>query len=124
MKHTKETIEKMRAIAYTRDNTKRIESMPKGKEHWNYSENPNVLTLHKRIHRKYGKAKTYDCKCGKKALDWAFIGKGEYTDKREDYIPLCRKCHIALDNHPSKVDRTRHKIVRDSKGRIVTTLVQ
>ena len=122
-KHKKDTINKQRESALKRDNTNRIKALPRGEKHWNYTETPSILTLHKRIHRKYGSAKEYTCKCGEVAKDWAFIGKGEYTDNRDDYTPLCRKCHIALDKHYSKVDRTKHTIVRNSKGQIVTTLV-
>lgn len=103
---------------------RRVASLPKGLKHWNWSEYPNLLTLHKRIHRKYGSAKNYPCekKCGRQAMDWALVGE-KYSDKREDYIPLCRKCHIALDKHWSKVDHSHHKIIRDSKGRIKTTIL-
>ena len=57
------------------------------------------------------------------ANDWALKKAHEYSDKVKDYEPLCRKCHIALDDHPSKVDRSKHKIIRDKKGRIVTTVI-
>lgn len=114
----------MRLSALARDNTNRIKSLPKKENHWNWKEKPNTLTLHKRIHRKYGSAKTYICICGKQAMDWAFIGKKEYTDNREDYNPMCRKCHIAMDKPWKKVDRKNHKIIRDKKGKIITTIVK
>lgn len=121
---SEESKEKMRNSALKRDNTNRIAALPRNVKHWNWSHKPSTLALHKRIHRKYGPAKNKKCSkgCGKNAKDWALIGK-QYSDKLEDYTPLCRKCHIALDNHPSKVDRSRHKIIRDSKGRIKTTIV-
>lgn len=34
----------------------RLASMPKGIKHWNYNPNPSILAMHKRIHRKHGKA--------------------------------------------------------------------
>lgn len=103
----------------------RIAALPRGKKHWNWSESPNILSLHKRIHRKYGSAKNYLCakKCGKHAKDWALKKGRKYTDKRSDYEPLCRGCHIKQDKHWSKVDRTHHRIIRDSKGRIKTTIL-
>lgn len=96
----------------------RIASMPKKDEHWNWNPLPNVLTLHRRLHRAYGSAKNYKCKCGKQAMDWALIGK-KYTDNKEDYTPLCRKCHIALDKPFLKVDWSKRHIERDKKGRII-----
>lgn len=121
--HKIESISKQKLSALKRDDTNRIKALPRGEKHWNYSEKPTVLTLHKRIHRKYGKASSYVCKCGIAAKDWAFIGRGEYTDNRDDYTPLCRKCHIALDKHYNKVDRSKHKIIRNEKGQIVTTVI-
>ncbi len=97
-KHTKETREKMRLAALRRDNSKRIAAMPKGKDHWAWTENPNKLTLHKRIHRKYGAAKNYDCECGKKAHDWS-CENGNYTDNIKDYKPRCRSCHVKKDQN-------------------------
>lgn len=96
--------------------------MPRGAKHWNWSKMPSILTLHRRIHRKCGAASKHKCECGKKARDWALMGK-TYSDKVEDYKAMCRRCHLALDKNWLKVDRSKHKIIRDKKGRIVTTLV-
>jgi len=98
-KHTKETREKCKLIALQRDNTKRIQSLPKGDQHWNYNPNPSKLALHKRLYRKYGKASEKLCvDCGKTAKDWS-NETGLYTDKLEDYVPRCRKCHIKKDKN-------------------------
>ena len=122
-KHSKETKEKMRLSALKRDNTKRIQSLPKKEEHWNWKEKPNKLTLHKRIHRQYGKASEKDCvDCGMQARDWS-NETGEYTDNIDDYRPRCRKCHLRKDKNWERVDRSRHKIIRDSKGRIKTIII-
>ncbi len=87
----------MRVVALTRDNTNRIKSLPKGNNHWNWSKQPSLLTLHKRIHRRHGAAKNRKCaKCSNQARDWALIGK-KYTDNIEDYQPMCRKCHTSMD---------------------------
>lgn len=112
-----ETRKKMSESAFARDNTLRLKSMPKGKEHWRYTEKPSILALHKRVHRKYGSAKEYTCKCGLQAKDWAFVGNGKYTDNRDDYTPLCRKCHIALDKHHEKRDPSCYKRERDRAGK-------
>lgn len=91
----------MRLSALKRDNTIRIISLPRGDKHWNWNNEPSLLTLHKRIHRKYGAAKFHKCSmkdCKKMAHDWANkIGK--YTDKIEDYHPLCRSHHVKLDKN-------------------------
>ncbi|HEC33019.1 MAG TPA: hypothetical protein ENI63_02040 [Candidatus Kaiserbacteria bacterium] len=122
-KHTKESKEKMRIIALKRDNSNRIKSLPSGKKHWRWSENPSILTLHRRLHREHGKASLHKCKCGKQARDWALVGK-KYTDNIKDYLPLCRKCHISMDKGWKKVDRSKHKIIRDKRGRITNTIVK
>jgi|ERR1035437_760974 NAD-dependent SIR2 family protein deacetylase len=102
---------------------RRLASIPKGKQHWNWNENPSVLTMHRRIHRKHGRAKNYKCeKCGRPAHDWALIGTA-YSDKRKDYQTLCRSCHVSKDKNWIKVDRSHHKIIRDSLGRILRTII-
>ena len=71
---------------------RRIASMPKGPEHWSWSKTPTLLTLHKRLHRRHGPAKQFKCSmvgCDRQAHDWANMS-GKYTDRIEDYAPLCR----------------------------------
>jgi hypothetical protein len=95
------TREKQRLAAFKRDNSKRIAALPKGKRHWNWSENPNLLTLHKRLHRKHGSAKNYKCSfqgCEKQAHDWA-NKTGKYSDDVNDYEPLCRSHHVKKDKN-------------------------
>lgn len=105
--------------ALKRDNTNRIAALPRGKAHWRYTKKPSVLTLHKRIHRKHGPAKQHKCKCGKQAIDWAFIGNGDYTDKREDYKPMCRGCHMKMDGHNKNGNNNHINRKRDSKGKFI-----
>lgn len=77
----------------------RIASLPRGEKHWNYNENPSILALHKRLHRKHGAAKNYDCvDCGNQALDWSLKTEHEHTGNIEDYEPRCRSCHIKYDD--------------------------
>ena len=95
---SKKVREKMRVSALKRDDINRIASLPKGINHWNWKTNPNLLTLHKRIHRKFGKASLKECiDCNKKARDWSLIKGHEYTDNVLDYEPRCRSCHIKYD---------------------------
>lgn len=77
----------------------RIASMPKGVNHWRWSNDPNKLTLHKRIHRKHGKASDKKCfDCGNQARDWS-NDSGNYTDDIKDYVPRCRSCHVKKDRN-------------------------
>lgn len=99
-KHSDEAREKLRQSSFTRDNRPRIQALPKGEKHWNWNDNPSVLTLHRRIHRKHGAAKKHPCsKCKEKqAHDWANV-TGKYTANVEDYAPMCRSCHVKLDKN-------------------------
>lgn len=98
-KHTKETRIKMKKSALARDNTKRIQCLPKREEHWKWSEEPTKLTLHKRLYRKHGKASAHDCvDCGNKAKDWS-NETDNYTDNIDDYRPRCRSCHVKKDKN-------------------------
>ena len=94
----------MRKAALKRDNAPRIAALPRGERHWNWSVKPILLTLHKRIHRRYGKASAFRCStrsCENRARDWANM-TGKYTDKIEDYSPLCRSCHVKRDKNWKK----------------------
>lgn len=96
-KHTLETKKKMRENALRRDNTNRIKALPKQENHWRWSDKPNKLTLHRRIHRKHGRASDRKCvECGGQARDWALHSK-EYSYDIKDYKPMCRKCHVQMD---------------------------
>lgn len=98
-KHTKKSKEKMRLYALKRDNTARIAALPRGSEHWNWSTKPTKLTLHKRLHRKFGKASGFPCvDCGNKARDWS-NETGRYSFDLKDYRPRCRSCHVKLDKN-------------------------
>lgn len=82
-----------------RADPKRIANLPRGENHWNYSATPTVLALHKRLYRKYGKAAEQICvDCGKQARDWSLKSGHEYSDRREDYDPRCKSCHVKYDD--------------------------
>lgn len=118
-KHSEKTITIFRTIALKRDNTNRIKALPKRENHWNWSRSPSKLTLHKRIHRKYGKASSHKCiDCSSNARDWSNTGK--YTDRIEDYVPRCRKCHIKKDENWKKNKSQNWKILkRDGLGKFI-----
>jgi|SRR6185312_3960695 len=59
---------------------------------------PSYGTLHWRVVQLYGKAKqctNYMCAGQCRTFDWANVS-GEYLNT-EDFIELCRTCHIAFD---------------------------
>ena len=119
-KHSKESREKMRKSALSRDNTKRLKAIPKGKNHWNYNPSPSKLALHKRLYRKYGKASDRECiDCGKTARDWSNT-TGNYTDNIKDYVPRCRKCHVKADEGWKKNKSNNwEKFDRNEKGQFI-----
>ena len=113
---TEETRKKMRESALKRDNSKRVAALPRGKTHHAWTEKPNLLTLHKRIHRKFGKASNHPCTdCGKKARDWSLETK-DYSDNVEDYRPRCRKCHIKKDGNSRNGVEVWKKLKRTAHG--------
>lgn len=122
-KHTQEARERMRLASYKRDNSNRIKALPRGKTHHGWTNKPNLLTLHKRIHRKYGKASNYLCvDCGEKARDWS--NEGKYTDKIEDYKPRCRKCHIKKDGNQRNGIHVWKELKRNREGQFSKLLIQ
>ena len=66
------------------------------------NKNPNwkgreitYMGLHTWIKRKYHLPKVCE-KCGKKKPEWA-NKSGKYLRDRNDWIPLCRSCHMKYD---------------------------
>lgn len=71
-------------------------------------DRPKYSTIHKRLYKEYGPAEDYNCLiCNKIARDWACINKEvdgivngytiQYSYNIEDYLPLCKQCHVILD---------------------------
>lgn len=119
-KHSEETKQKLREIALTRDNTKRLASLPSGKKHWRWGKEPTKSALHKRLYRKHGKASQYQCNdCDRSACDWS-NETGNYTDNLADYVPRCRKCHVAYDQIWLKNESENwKKFKRNSRGQFI-----
>lgn len=98
-KMSKESREKMRINALTRDNANRIKALPKGESHWRWKDlkDLSIQTIHRRLHRKYGPASNFKCvDCDNKAKDYS-NENGNYTDDIKDYKPRCRSCHNKKD---------------------------
>ena len=68
----------------------------RGEKCWNWKgNNISKRQIHWRIQRLKGKPDTCT-HCGKKAVDWANKDH-KYSLNPNDYIPLCRKCHMNYD---------------------------
>ena len=87
---------------------------------------------HMRVKRWRGKATEYTCTCGNQAEEWAYLTgspfeiTGPYTvfyaDGRKyvttvswspaiwDYTPLCKTCHVAMDNKVRADHRETEKV--------------
>ena len=66
-------------------------------KHWNWKGNKaKPSAIHFWIYKKKGKAENYICKCGKQAQDWS---NRDHLYKRnlDDYIALCKSCHMKFD---------------------------
>lgn len=116
-KHTNEARKRMREAAFSRDNSPRLAALPKGEKHWNYSESPSKLALHKRLYRKHGKASAHLCfdGCSRQARDWS-NETGNYTDDIKDYVPRCRKCHVKKDGNGQNGVKTWRNLTRNELG--------
>lgn len=80
-KHSKETLKKISG---------------KNNHRWS-GDNPSYSAIHKWVSKSYPKSGVCEkCKLEKKT-DWA-NKTGQYKrEERDDWIELCRKCHIAFD---------------------------
>jgi hypothetical protein len=88
---------------------RRIASMPRGKNHWNFSDNPTIPAIHRWLNRHYGRAsKCENQECAGKFIkvDWALIRGKKYGKDRNLFKQLCRSCHVKYD----MTDERRMKI--------------
>lgn len=70
----------------------------------------SYYTAHRKLKDTRGRASSLDCcQCGGRARDWAYQHTSSdekvdpqtgrvYSDDPRDYEPMCRACHISLDN--------------------------
>ncbi len=70
------------------------------KNHMWKDKSASIKAFHKRVEKRFGKAKDYGCSiCGKTDedawYDWANLS-GNYYDIN-DYAPMCRSCHRKYD---------------------------
>jgi len=79
---------------------RRLASIPKGRQHWRFSQNPTRGAIHKWLNKWYGKAtECVNSECDKTSThyEWAKIKGKKYTKEIKSYMPLCRKCHTKYD---------------------------
>jgi hypothetical protein len=79
----------------------------RGERNGKWKPHVDYEAAHARVRAARGLPKTHLCDCGNTAEDWAFTGayhtalqdhRGRhYSLNIDEYAPLCRKCHKALD---------------------------
>lgn len=73
-------------------------------------EFPEYSAIHKWIVRNYGRANTcLNCTKIAKRFDWANID-GKYSRNIEEWIQLCRSCHMLFDRHEEVKNNILNKI--------------
>lgn len=57
-------------------------------------------SMHRRVSKERGRAAAHDCSapdCSALAKDWAQIHGSDGLNVHDDYMPMCRSCHIRYD---------------------------
>lgn len=83
---------------------------------------------HQRVRNRRGSPSRQSCAhCGAPARDWATIHGRDGMDPLEDYMPLCRPCHLAYDDRSEDTrrgiaafgeDRTLRRAPPESRARM------
>jgi hypothetical protein len=64
-------------------------------------------TLHIKLREQRGPASNHTCTdCGGQARDWSQVHGTSGQDLEADYVPRCRKCHIAYDGSGHRTPHT------------------
>lgn len=72
------------------------------------SREASYWRIHSQLRKHRGPAKNWCCThCSCPAHDWAYkfgsVGDSPHSENMDDYIPLCRLCHRALDKDSAGV---------------------
>lgn len=99
----------------------RLASIPKGKDHWNFSKNPTIKAIHRWVNRWYGRANkcvspTHNINSNVKKYDWALIKGKKYAKKISNFMMLCRSCHTKYDYTEARRKRTS-EIMKERQSR-------
>lgn len=111
---------KSRPNLFSSSSIKKMKESHKGEKAYNYKGGKvGYFGLHSWVTRWKGSPKFCEiCKSkDEKKYEWANISK-KYKRKLEDYIRLCKRCHIRYDNVLEKVWKTRRKllVIKDGKS--------
>ena len=69
------------------------------------AKSKNYSTIHSWLLVNFKKEKCERCKTVDKKLDWALLKGRKYLRKRENFIILCRSCHLKYDCTPEHRER-------------------
>lgn len=87
-------------------------------KHWNWQKKPSYTAIHLWLRKEYGPANKCSNKidCPKKAevYNWCLKKGKEYERKRQNFIMLCRACHVKYDNMMKKAWVTRKRFDTNS----------
>jgi hypothetical protein len=62
---------------------------------------PGYHARHMALRRARGRAADSSCvECGKPGQEWAQIHESSGMDFWDDYVPMCRRCHLDYDYDP------------------------
>lgn len=76
---------------------KRISESLKNEKHFNWKEKPTYGIVHYWLRQNYGRPQNcFFCKRNT-TCEWALIKGKNYERNRDNFMPLCRKCHSNYD---------------------------
>jgi len=73
-------------------------------------KNAKVSSKHTWLTKYYKKGPCEHCGENKKLRDWALIKGKEYEHNRDNYMPLCRSCHLKYDYTEERKAKLRKSI--------------
>jgi hypothetical protein len=94
---------------------RRLASLPKGENHWNFDKDPSVRAIHRWINRHYGKAnhcENITCEGKSKWFEWALIKGKDYARLRSCFKQLCRSCHVKYDMNNERREKISENSVK------------
>lgn len=78
----------------------KISDSLRNEKHFNWKEKPTYGIVHYWLRQNFGKASICEsilCTNKSTTFDWALLQGKKYQRKRENFIQLCRSCHIKYD---------------------------
>jgi hypothetical protein len=77
------------------------ESIPKGKNHYQWKEKPGYWAIHVWLRKHFGKpciCEGENCRKNSNSFNWALKKGMKYERSRDNFIRLCRSCHMVYDD--------------------------